>query len=103
MRRSSEPLHKGLDGCNDYIAPTRPQDTTAGGFSLRTGRCCFYSVVALFKCSVNPFKVVKSLLAVKAIEEVLFEVVRLGLRKSSIEVVVQLLACPRLNADKLCL
>jgi hypothetical protein len=46
---------------------------------------------------------VKSLLAVKTTEEVLFEVVRLGLRKSSIEVVVQLLASPRLNADKLCL
>jgi hypothetical protein len=55
------------------------------------------------ECSVNPFEVVKYLLAVKATEKVLFEVVRLGLRKSSIEVVVQILACPRLNAVKLCL
>jgi hypothetical protein len=69
--------------------------------SFRIGRCCFYHV--LVECSVNPFEVVKSLLAAKATEEVLFEVVRLGLRKSSIEVVVKLLACPRLNADKLCL
>jgi len=56
-----------------------------------------------FCCSVNPFEVVKPFLTVKATEEVLFELVRLGLRKSSIEVVVQLLTCPRLNADKLCL
>jgi hypothetical protein len=57
----------------------------------------------LFECFVNPFDVVESLLAAKATEEVLLEVVRLGMRKSSIEVVVQLLACPRLNADKFCL
>jgi hypothetical protein len=52
---------------------------------------------------VNPFEVLKSLLAVKAQEEVLFEAVRLRSRKGSVEVVVQLLARPWLNAGKPCL